>query len=49
MYQTYTANQGQSFIIRLADNVYIPIDEHNADYQAFLEWVEEGNEIEVPQ
>ena len=25
----------------------IPIDPSNADYQAFLEWVAEGNEPEV--
>ena len=28
---------------RLADNVFIPFDEQNTDYQAYLKWVAEGN------
>lgn len=30
-------------IIRLADNAYIPNDERNTDYRAYLLWVSEGN------
>tara|TARA_R100000278_G_scaffold1511_2_gene3063 strand:+ start:1006 stop:1167 length:162 start_codon:yes stop_codon:yes gene_type:complete len=30
-------------IIRKADNVTIPKDEANKDYQEYLEWVAEGN------
>jgi hypothetical protein len=30
-------------IIRLSDNAYIPFDEQNVDYQAYLKWVAEGN------
>ena len=30
-------------IIRISDNAYIPMDEANTDYQAYLKWVEEGN------
>jgi hypothetical protein len=29
---------------RLADNAFIPFDEQNTDYQAFLAWKAEGNE-----
>ena len=30
-------------IERVADNAFIPFDEANTDYQAYLKWVEEGN------
>ena len=32
-----------SGILRIADNAFIPMDEANTDYQAYLKWVEEGN------
>ena len=30
---------------RTTDNVFIPFDDNNTDYQAVLLWVEEGNTI----
>jgi hypothetical protein len=30
-------------ILRVADNAFIPFDEANTDYQAYLKWVAEGN------
>ena len=30
-------------ILRIADNAFIPFDQANTDYQAYLKWVSEGN------
>jgi len=31
-------------IQRLADTAFIPMSDDNTDYQAYLAWVEQGNE-----
>lgn len=31
-------------IVRLADGAFIPPDPGNTDYQAYLSWLEKGNE-----
>ena len=42
---TYQLTTGDT-IRRLADNAFIPPDPANTDYQAYLAWLEEGNEPE---
>ena len=46
MYQQITSPTGQpaQCIKRIADNAFIPLDPANTDYQAYLAWVEAGNE-----
>lgn len=39
---TYQLTQGDC-ILRLADNAFIPQDPANADYAAYLAWLDEGN------
>lgn len=45
MYKQYKTIEGSiaDGIIRLSDNAFIPFDEANTDYQAYLKWLEEGN------
>jgi len=33
-----------SCVKRIADNAYIPFDPANTDYQAYLQWIAEGNQ-----
>ena len=35
-----------SCVKQVQDNAYIPFDPANTDYQAYLEWVAEGNTAE---
>ncbi|MCL1618323.1 DUF4376 domain-containing protein [Ralstonia pseudosolanacearum] len=39
---------GAKNIIRLDDNAIIPMDPANADYQAYLAWVDAGNTAALP-
>jgi hypothetical protein len=32
-----------NIVLRIEDNVCIPLDPANTDYQAYLKWLEEGN------
>jgi hypothetical protein len=45
MYQKLNTSTGAEAqcIKRLADNAFIPMDEQNVDYQAYLAWLAEGN------
>lgn len=42
--QTPSGLVDANVIQRIADNACIPFDPANTDYQAYLKWVEEGNE-----
>lgn len=41
-----TQQPREDMILRIADNAFIPFDNLNSDYLAYLEWVNQGN---VPQ
>ena len=50
-YKMYKLIQSESktnviFVQRLSDGACIPFDPANTDYQAYLKWVDEGNEPE---
>ena len=38
-----TGTKSTNTILRKEDNAFIPFDEANRDYQAYLAWVAEGN------
>jgi len=42
MYQ-FKKNGICCFVLRLSDNLEIPVNEGNTDYQAYLKWLAEGN------
>lgn len=46
MYKLRTFNNKIYAVVRLIDNVFIPFDEDNTDYQEYLKWLAEGNEPE---
>ena len=35
-----------NMVQRLSDNAFIPMDEQNTDYAAYLKWLEAGNQPE---
>ena len=45
MYKQYIGADGtlSTGIIRTSDNAYIPCDEANSDWQAYLLWLADGN------
>ena len=43
MYKLINQSLGGQSVLRLLDNSYIPMDEANTDYQAYLVWLSEGN------
>ena len=36
-------NTEPTMVHRIEDNTWIPMDEANTDYQAYLAWLDEGN------
>ena len=47
MYQKVNSSLSGLCIKRVSDSAFIPPDEANTDYQAYLAWLAAGNEPEV--
>ena len=43
----YKLTKSQITVERLSDNAFIPMDEQNTDYAAYLAWLEAGNQPEA--
>jgi hypothetical protein len=41
LHKSLTSNKVNA-IQRLSDNVFIPFNQENSDYQAYLKWLDEG-------
>lgn len=39
----YKLTSDDNVILRISDNAFIPFDEANTDYKAYLKWLDEGN------
>lgn len=51
MYKTCPNKEDGSMatcVKRIADSAFIPFDPANTDYQAYLKWLSEGNEVLPP-
>ena len=44
MYKLFNLS-AEPCVIRTSDGAYIPFDPQNVDYQAYLAWLAEGNEV----
>jgi hypothetical protein len=42
--ENYKLQEFDASVQRLSDNAFIPFDPANTDYQAYLKWLEEGNQ-----
>ena len=45
MYKLFNSVINEKFVIRLADNAFIPTDSANTDYQQFLKYQAEGGKV----
>lgn len=43
-YKLVKNQEGKTFQIDRSDGLVIPVDKDNTDYQAYLKWLEEGNQ-----
>jgi hypothetical protein len=41
---TYTLSMDPNVVVRDEDGAFIPADPANGDYQAYLAWLDQGNE-----
>lgn len=47
LHKSYTANQ-VTWVQRLSDGMFIPMNLENSDYQTYLTWIAQGNQPEQP-
>lgn len=43
MYKLLVSELGTESVLKIEENLFIPFDEANTDYQEYLAWVAEGN------